>query len=180
MYNIIKLKEQLPYKYKSYTLNLIDYCDIDMYLENFTKDYMNEFIDLKVNKNSNLDSLKLKLKKLVFSYNSNSKVNGEARLILKDNISNEMVAGVTIYENGDNKVSLGYWVLPTYQNKGIAKELIGQTINIVKKLDNISSIELEIREDNKASHKVADSNNFILYNAIKGLYKINYIYKLEI
>lgn len=178
MYRIVELKRYLPYYIDGLKLRLITKYDIDRYLENFTLDYMNEFIDTKVHKDK-IDVLKFFLNKLIFSYKCNSRVQGEARLILENN-NNEMVAGITLYEKGDNSIELGYWVLPTYQNKGIAKKLVSETISIIKKLSNIKFIILEIREDNTYSHKVAKDNNFKLSEIRDGLYKKNYIYILEI
>lgn len=176
MYNIINLKKKLPFKLDRIYLDILTYKDIDWYIDTLKKDFFNEFIDYKFTSVSDAE-LRFKVTNLAMAYKLNMKVPGEARLIIKDKKTDEYLGGCTIYETDNNSVDIGYWILPAYQGKGYAKELMNHISELVLGLKNISNIRLVIREDNIKSLMVAEKCGFTKTGSFKGKYKENIIYE---
>ena len=176
MYNINKLKKNLPYDIEELNLKLLDYGDIGWYTDVVKQPFFNEFIDNKFI-NISEDSIRFKLTNLAMAYKLNMKIAGEARLILR--IGDEKIGGCTIFEKPDNLIEVGYWILPTYQNKGYAKKLISHIKDLIFKLNKIDKIDLIIREDNLKSIIIAEKSGYTKVSEFKGKYKNNIIYELR-
>ena len=180
MYKIKSLKKLLPFKYNNFELRLINKEDIYWYINNFQSDYFNEFIDDDTVFKLPYEEIEYKLINLVLSYKMSISMSGEARLVYENRDTGEIVAGITIFEVGNNKVELGYWVIPSYQGKGIGKQIINNTLEVLQKMYLGYKVILEIREDNIASVKLAEGLGFKHIKNKSGKIKTNKIYELEV
>lgn len=179
MYNIVALNKQLPLKVDGFTLRLITKQDVPFYVDKFKQKFMNEYMNERFDNLQDYTGIQMRLRHLALSYKVNSKIDGEARLILVDNI-NSIIGGITLYERANEIIELGYWITPSYQEKGLGTKLVLCTIDIIKKLNNISSIRLTIREDNIKSIGLALKIGFTQIDKYKGKQGYNLIYSMEI
>ena len=178
MYNIGKLKKQMPFLIDNLEIRLLDYKDIDWYINTAKQDFFNEFIDNKFT-DTPYEVLKFRLTNLVMSYRTGVKVQGEARLVIIDSQTGNKIGGCTLFEKDNHTIEVGYWIVPAYQGKGNAKKLIYNIDKLIFNLKNIDTINLTIREDNNKSLIIADKCGYKNIGSIKGKYKNNIIYELK-
>lgn len=179
MYCIKELKKQLPSVIDDkYKLRLLDYGDIDWYIDFFLTDYFKKYQDDRISEDDRV-SIKVGLTNTVAAYRVGLKQSGAMRLVLEDLDTENCVGGCTIYERENNSLELGYWILPAYSGKGLAKKLVKQATGIVKELDNFSEVYVEIRCDNIASICVAEECGYKLLREIDGKYTKNLIYNIR-
>lgn len=175
MYKINELKKLLPFNIDNIKLELLTYSDIDWYIEIVKQDFFNKYIDNRFTDTSK-EYLRFKLFNLAMSYKTGVKVQGEARLIIKDAVTNERIGGCTLFEVEDNTIEIGYWIIPAFQNKGIAKKLIYNIKDLVFRLSKIDTIKLTIREDNIVSIIIAEKCGYKKMGDFLGKYKKNLVY----
>lgn len=178
MHNIVNLKKILPLKLDRTQLDLLTYKDIDWYINTIKTPFFNEYIDYKFLDVTDTE-LKFKLTNLAMSYSLNMRISGEARLILRDKVSGDKIGGCTLFESDNTSLEIGYWILPAYQNKGYAKELMSNIIEQLFKLKNIKVIRLVIREDNFKSIMLAEKCGFSKSGSFIGKYKENLVYEVR-
>lgn len=178
MYNIANLKKILPITYNRLDLELLSYKDLDWYIDALKSSFFNEYIDYKFLDVSDSE-LRFKLTNLALSYKLSMQIQGECRFILVDKLTNQKIGGCTLFETDKSSIEVGYWVLPAYQNKGYAKELMNNIKETLFKLKNINIIRLVIREDNIKSIMIAEKSGFKRINSFLGKYKENLVYEVR-
>ena len=181
MYNIKKLKNHLPLTFDNYQLDLLAMSEIDWYIDNFKKEYMNRFMDNSVvSRDDMYDRIKFGLYSLVLSYKTGMKISGEARMLVKEKGTDNIVGGCTLMEKTRKDIEIGYWILPEYQGNKICTKLIDAVIEMIKQMQCIDSITLRIQCDNTISQAVANKAGFKHVEDEQGKKTINYIYRMEL
>lgn len=178
MIHINELKEILPISYGCKKLDLITDDDLDWYIDNCRSAYYEKYLDFKFSKDIQYDKLKCSITNMVNSYKANLSTRCEARLVLRDKLTNSIYGGCTVYEDNEHdNIELAYWVLPEYQGKGICKQMLNEVLNKLNKSDIPFNIFIAvIREDNISSIKLAEVCGFSKLKVYNGKYCKNIVY----
>ena len=176
----ILLNRLLPLKFKGKVLDYVHYSDVDWYISNSREKYYNEFLDFDFSKDVSEKDWKSRVNYLINRWKLVPNKETEIRLLLKDDVSQEIYGGCTIFDNRskDGSVIIAYFIVPKHQNKGIGYELINKVLEILKSL-NINKVKITIQETNEASINLAIKTGFKEDKRIRGK-KVNNIvmYKL--
>lgn len=178
MRRIREVKKLVPFVGDKIKLRLLSVNDIDWYANSIYNDDYNRYMDNKIN---DMDFIKVKylLNNLALSYSMGCKVDGECRLIIEDVITSEKVGGISLFEVGKREISLGYWILPTYKNKGYAQCSVNMIKDLVFKLSNVDVIKLEIQSANISSLMVAYKTGFNMVGKSQGKFMENLEFELR-
>jgi RimJ/RimL family protein N-acetyltransferase len=104
-----------------------------------------------------------------------------ARLVILDRKTVIFIGGITLFDSGDNKIDMAYWITEAYQGRGIAKESIIRTIQLIKSnLKQMNKIYCEIQSINNKSLRLVNSCGFKYVKSIQGRIVKNDIYELNI
>lgn len=165
----ILLKRVLPIEFNSKTLNFIENKDIVWYIDNSRKEYYNKFLDFDFSKDVSKKDWKNRVDYMVKQWELTPDKVDELRLLLKDNITQKIYGGCTIFDNRDkdNSVVVAYFIVPEHQNKGIGYELLYNILKLLASL-NIKKVKVTIQEINEASIRLAMKLGFKIHEVVKG------------
>lgn len=178
MRRIREVKKLVPLVGDRVKLRLMSTNDIDWYANAIYSDDYNKYMDNKIN-NMSFMKVKFLLNNLAMSYGAGCKVDGECRLIIEDSITNEKIGGVSLFETDRDEISLGYWILPTYKNKGYAQCSINLVKDLVFRLSNVNVIKIEIQSANISSIMVALKTGFNMTGRSHGKFMENIEFELR-
>lgn len=180
MIDIKELSDILPIVYSNKVLNFLNVDDTEWYIQNAKSWYFKQYQDNRIDNRTSNKKLQAILYKLIEEYNLLIESGNEVRLVLKEN--NTIIGGCTLYKSSHyiNSLELGYFIIPEYQHRGLAYEMLRHTIFKIKNSKMVfDHIILTIRKDNKASITLAEKLNFTIINVYKGKYKNNIVYKID-
>jgi len=81
--------------------------------------------------------------------------------------------------NDRGMVEIGYSVLPEFQRRGLATEMVTTIVKWAKHQPRVKRIEAETNIDNKASIRVLEKNDFVCTGATKESNAIRFLYSPE-
>lgn len=121
-----------------YRINKLEDRYIDDYVKAVASDWYNEFQAVKYNKRQTMEDLKKRIRQF-----------STERMVIVDS-NDKLVGGISILVDRD-ETSIGYFILPEYQGRGIAKSALALATQKMKDID----VCLYIMDGNKASESVA-------------------------
>lgn len=178
MKNIAELRKTLPIIYNNRKLRMVSFNDIDWYITNTLQPYYEEYIDCKFSSVPR-KKLEMQLYNRIKGYVCRVKNSDEARLLLCDCNTNEIIGGITLFEKDEN-IEIAYFILPKHQGKNEAYNMLKNSINKLNKSNmKFKNITAVIREDNTKSIKLIEKLGFRRIDSVKGKYKNNIVYIKE-
>ena len=165
----------LPFKTERCVIKAIGYEDISWYVDTIKQTFFNEFVDGKSSDNSDM-ALTGKLVGLISSYKIGLSGRNEIRAIIT--IDGKPVGGITIFHaSSPGSYDLGYWVIPEYQGRGIAFEVLkGMTNKLEFNVRGLKLLRLIVRVDNVKSIRLSEKAGYKLINSYQGKEKENLVY----
>lgn len=127
---------------------------IDDYAKAVVSDWYNEFQAVKYNKRQTMEDLKKRIKQF-----------STGRMVIVDS-NDKLVGGISVLVDGD-ETSIGYFILPEYQGRGIAKSALALATQKMKDID----VCLYIMDGNKASGSVARACGYVEVSRENGIIK---------
>ena len=137
-----------------YRINRLEERYIDEYAKAVASDWYNEFQAVKYNKKQPMEDLKQRIKQF-----------SAGRMVIVDS-NDKLIGGIAILADGD-ETSIGYFILPEYQGRGIAKSVLALA---TQKMHN-ADLCLYIMDGNKASESVARACGYAEVSRENGIIK---------
>lgn len=172
---MVRIIRKFPYKTDRLVIRLINFSDIDWYLDQLMKPYISQFNDIDLSKFKR-SKLRQKLRMLIMNYKVCSTTVKEVRAILEHN--NERVGGISIFKSKEAGVyEIGYWILEEYQRNGFAYEALMTITNMLLTYKYITAVRLIIHETNIKSINLALKAGFEYKYSFQGKKAINLVYE---
>ena len=161
MINTKIIKAILPIEDDNITIRLVNYYDIDWYIDNIRSEYYYKYMQSNFSLTSKT-AFRTHFLNIITDCISGSDA-WCIRLIMLDN--NEKIGGCSIFNHKNtDDYELGYFIIPLYQNKGYGYKLLNTiTHSIINNITNINLI-LDIHNNNKASIKIAEKVGYKRYS----------------
>jgi RimJ/RimL family protein N-acetyltransferase len=172
MIDIFKIKEKFIVKDKNYKTKLLSYDILYEYVGILRSEFYNEYLDFKFYEEFTDSVLADIMLSRVNHYENNTEGTNEFRFVITD--SNErIIAGYTLYRDL-NEIELAYFVLPEFQGKGVAKNMIA---DIISKLQSIvckgTILKVNIQSKNTKSIKLVEKCGFKKRKRYRGRFGYN-------
>lgn len=173
-----KVKKLFPIKTDRCSIKVLGYEDIEWYVDKVQQPFFNEFIDNKTNINL-VAELYTRLAAIVTTYKVSLLEINDLRTVIR--LGDKNIGGVTLSKTKDNGIyNLGYWLIPEYQGKGLAYEVLKQVSSVLEfGVNGIESIRLIIQNDNYKSIKLAEKTGYMCIGEYQGKIKRNLIYEYK-
>ena len=164
-----------------YSLRMLTFKDLDWYIHNCREPYYNKYLDFSFAKDVAQDKLQSIFYNLVVGYAIKATNVSEARLVLVDNKSNEIIGGCTIFEKEHKKeYEIAYFIIPKMQCNGLGESLLLSLMSAMKfsilKFEHIDAI---VMSSNTASIKLLEKTGFKKTCEYVGRRGINYVYRIH-
>lgn len=182
MINIIDIKENFIISNEEFCVELISYDTLEEYINILRSDFYNEFLDFKFNSSISREKLLNLLNTKVEQYIKNDLNTREFRFIVL-NSKRQIIAGFTLYINDKDiaetqirtgDLEIAYFVMPEYQRKGIASNIIYRLIAKLKYLGYGSNIILaHVQYRNNKSLNMLKKLQFKRFNKYRGKFGVN-------
>lgn len=137
-----------------YRINKLEDRYIDEYAKAVASDWYNEFQAVKYNKKQPMEDLKQRIKQF-----------SAGRMVIVDS-RDKLIGGISILVDR-GETSIGYFILPEYQGRGIAKSALALATQKMRDID----VCLYIMDGNKASESVARACGYIEVSRENGIIK---------
>lgn len=137
-----------------YRINRLEERYIDEYAKAVASDWYNEFQAVKYNKRQTMEDLKKRIRQF-----------STGRMVIVDS-NDKLIGGIAVLADG-NETSIGYFILPEYQGRGIAKSVLALATQKMKDTE----ICLYIMDGNKASESVARACGYAEVSRENGIIK---------
>lgn len=172
---MIKVQRLFPFETDRCKVRVIGLEDIGWYVDKLRQPFFNEFVDVKAS-DSSVNELSARLTALIAMYKINMVCKNEVRAVIT--MGNVTVGGLTVFNSEETGVyDLGYWIVPQYQGKGIALEILKKITNKLEcNIKGIKMVRLVIHEDNYKSIGLAEKAGYKFVTEYQGKLKKNLVY----
>jgi [ribosomal protein S5]-alanine N-acetyltransferase len=89
------------------------------------------------------------------------------KIVVKSSGEHAGVISVYNYKQEHNKAEVGFWLLPSYWNKGIASEALRAVIGYWQTAKKLNRLEAFVEEGNNASARVLEKAGFMYEGTMK-------------
>lgn len=137
-----------------YRINRLEERYIDDYAKAVASDWYNEFQAVKYNKKQPMEDLKQRIRQF-----------STGRMVIVDS-NDKLIGGIAVLADED-ETSIGYFILPEYQGRGIAKSVLALA---TQKMHDVE-LSLYIMDGNKASESVARACGYTEVSRENGIIK---------
>jgi RimJ/RimL family protein N-acetyltransferase len=178
MISIKKLSKILPIKYNGLTLDLLTLEDLDWYLKNLRSPYYEKYLDFKFSKDISSKELREAISNMIVSYQLKIESPCEARFLLKEDDTNTIIGGCTVFERNTHpdSVEIAYFIIPEYQNRNMGYHMVKNLCQAMNQTDmQFKKIEAVVRSDNAASINMLSNLGFREKCREHGKYRENII-----
>lgn len=182
MINIIEIKENFIVNYNELRIRLISNDILEEYISIMRSNFYNKYLDFNFSSDISKEKLLSLMKNKIEQYDNNSLSIREFRFVIL-NSEKHIVAGFTLYVNdrdikerqirkGD--LEIAYFVVPEYQRRGIASNIICRILGKLKYLGyGSSTILAHVQYRNNKSLNMLKKLHFKKFKKYRGKFGVN-------
>ena len=161
---------------------MLTFKDLDWYVHNCREPYYNKYLDFSFAKDVPIEKLQTIFYNLTVGYALKATTVSEARLVLVDNTSRDIVGGCTLFEKEyEVEYEIAYFIIPKLQGTGLGTELVSRLLSGLKKSKlKVKIISSVVMNSNISSVKLLQKVGFTKQYEYDGRKGRNSVYTIDI